>query len=204
MGKHQILQNCSLSLRLNFIFEIGQQLCHKCCFFCSNSVIKSLFLRLDQPVCMTVSIATGTSNGSCSDALTLPISDWLFHSEGGASCDWAAILSVAFFPIQNYTSDMSWVFYSLCWNWTSTVNDDVEREHKDASSLKNAYWETAKVLWKRSMWSSFFCFIEKKSYVSGMCRSEEILPILFLILFSLYISPVLPLHDKFCLWNTNS
>ncbi len=32
MGKHKILQNCSLSLRLNFIFEItneiGQQLCH--------------------------------------------------------------------------------------------------------------------------------------------------------------------------------
>ncbi len=26
------------------------------------------------------------------------------------------ILSVAFFPIQNYTSDMSWVFYSLCCN----------------------------------------------------------------------------------------
>ncbi len=56
MGKHQILQNCSLILRLNFIFEItneiGQQLDHKCCFFCSNSIIKSLFLRLDQPVCM--------------------------------------------------------------------------------------------------------------------------------------------------------
>ncbi len=84
MGKHQILQNCSLSLRLNFIFEITneirQQLCHKCCFFCSNSVIKSLFLRLDQPVRMrsvTVSIATGTSNGSCSDALTLPISSFI-------------------------------------------------------------------------------------------------------------------------------
>ncbi len=56
MGKHQILQNRSLSLRLNFIFEItneiGQQLCPKCCFFCSNSVIKSLFIRLDQPACM--------------------------------------------------------------------------------------------------------------------------------------------------------
>ncbi len=40
LGKHQILQNCSLSLRLNFIFEITneiwQQLCHKCCFFWSN------------------------------------------------------------------------------------------------------------------------------------------------------------------------
>ncbi len=56
MGKHQILQNCSLSLRLNFIFEItneiGQQLCHKCCFFCSNRILKSLFLRLHQPVRM--------------------------------------------------------------------------------------------------------------------------------------------------------
>ncbi len=91
MGKHQILQNCSLSLRLNFIFEItneiGQQLCHKCCFFYSNSVIKSLFLRLDQPVrvrsperrlrALTVSIATGTSNGSCSDALTLAIGSFI-------------------------------------------------------------------------------------------------------------------------------
>ncbi len=59
-------------------FKFVQQLsflsvCPKCCFFCSNSIIKSLFLRLDQPVRMrsperiralTVSIATGTSNGS--------------------------------------------------------------------------------------------------------------------------------------------
>ncbi len=48
MGKHQILQNCSLSLRLNFIFEItneiGQQLCHKCCFFSSNSVYYTYLL----------------------------------------------------------------------------------------------------------------------------------------------------------------
>ncbi len=51
---------------------------------------------------------------SCSDMLSLQNSDWLFHSEGRASCDWAAMLSVAFFPIQNNTSDMSWVFYSLC------------------------------------------------------------------------------------------
>ncbi len=62
---------------------------------------------------MRISIATWTSNGSCSDALSLPISDWLFHSEGRASCDRAAILSVAIFPIQNYTSDTSWVFPSL-------------------------------------------------------------------------------------------
>ncbi len=72
---------------------------------------------------LTVSIATRTSNGSCSDALTLLISDWLFGQggEGGASCDWAAILSVAFFPIQNYTSDTSWVFYSL-WYYATAGN----------------------------------------------------------------------------------
>ncbi len=28
---------------------------------------------------LTVSIATGTSNDSCSDELTLPIRDWLFY-----------------------------------------------------------------------------------------------------------------------------
>ncbi len=87
MEKHKILPNCSLNLPLNVTFEITndirQQLYHKCCFFCSNSVIKSLFLRRDQP-------------------------------EGGASCDWSAILSVTLFPIQNYTSDTSCVFYSLC------------------------------------------------------------------------------------------
>ncbi len=68
MGKHQILQNCSLSLRLNFIFEItneiGQQLCHKCCFFCSNSVIKSLFIRLNQPVRMRSARHT-SQNADC-------------------------------------------------------------------------------------------------------------------------------------------
>ncbi len=39
-------------LLFNITNEIGQQLCHKCCFFCSNSVIKSLFFRLDLPVRM--------------------------------------------------------------------------------------------------------------------------------------------------------
>ncbi len=91
--------------------------------FAQIAIIKSVFLKLDRSACavlsvrlraLTVSIATGTSNGSCSDALTLPISYWLFNSGGGASWDWAAILSVAFSPIQNHTSDMSWVFYSLC------------------------------------------------------------------------------------------
>uniref|UniRef100_A0A673H8W9 Myosin-11-like n=1 Tax=Sinocyclocheilus rhinocerous TaxID=307959 RepID=A0A673H8W9_9TELE len=59
--------------------------------------VTSLKSKLRYPVLMrstkralrtlTVSIATRTSNGSCSDTLTLQISDWLFHSEGGAFCD---------------------------------------------------------------------------------------------------------------------
>ncbi len=43
------------------------------------------------------------------------------------------------------------------WNWwTSTVDDDVEREHKDTRSLKNAYWETALVILK-TLISLFRC-----------------------------------------------
>ncbi len=62
---------------------------------------------------LTVSIATwDTSNGSCSEVLASSIIDWLFCSEGGASFDRVAILSIAFFPIQN-TSDTSWIFYNL-------------------------------------------------------------------------------------------
>ncbi len=49
---------------------------------------------------LNVSIETRTSNCSCSDALTLLISDWLFCSEGGASFDRVAILSLAFFSIR--------------------------------------------------------------------------------------------------------
>ncbi len=110
----------SKSLRFHFIFEITNeigQLCYKCCFFCSNSIVKAYFSGwISRCTCavlnarlraLIVSIATATYNGSCSDTLTLPINHWLFHSEGGASCDRAAILRVAFFPIQNYTSDMS-------------------------------------------------------------------------------------------------
>jgi len=98
----------------------------KCCRKISITEIialKSLFSRLDLPVCMrarlrtlAVSIATGTSNSSCSDALILPIKDWLFYSKGRASFNRAAILNIAFFPIQNYMSDtcILWVHPKLC------------------------------------------------------------------------------------------
>ncbi len=52
MGKHTILQNCSLKLKLHIWNHQWNPMCHKCCFFCSNSVINGLFLRVDQPVCM--------------------------------------------------------------------------------------------------------------------------------------------------------
>ncbi len=77
------------------------------CLFSSNSIIKSVLFRLDHPVRMRrprctsqnadFSIATGTSNGICNDALTLSISNWLFYSESGASFYRSAILSVAFY-----------------------------------------------------------------------------------------------------------
>ncbi len=35
-----------------------------------------------------------------------------------AQKDRVAIFIVTFFPIQNYTSDTSWVFHSLCLNYT--------------------------------------------------------------------------------------
>ncbi len=45
------------------------------------------------------------------------------------------------------------------WNWTLMVNDDVEREHKDARSLKNAYWETASDLFSSWMNQCFKCWM---------------------------------------------
>ncbi len=108
MGK--ILQNCSLSLQLNFIFEITNEigLYHKFCFFCSNGIIKSLFFRLDQPACMhspegASQSATRTSNGSCSEVLTLSIGSFIQKAELPA-------IEHCIFPIQNYTSDVSLVY----------------------------------------------------------------------------------------------
>ncbi len=65
MGKNLILQNCSLSLQLNFIFEIPkeiwQQQSHKCCFFRLNGVIKLVFQARSASA---HAIATGTSNAA--------------------------------------------------------------------------------------------------------------------------------------------
>ncbi len=114
MGKHQILQNGLPSLRLNFIFKITNKIWQHACFEATSQcecAVLSVRLRM-----LTVSIATGASKSSYSDAMTLPIGDWLFYSEGGASFDRAAILRVAFLPIQNYMSGTSWgiLDFTLC------------------------------------------------------------------------------------------
>lgn len=62
---------------------------------------------------LTVSIAAGTAS-SWSDAMTLQMSDWLYYSEDIVFVDRVAILGIAFFPVQNYTSDTSCVF---CIHW---------------------------------------------------------------------------------------
>ncbi len=69
MGKHQISH-----FIIEIIGEIWQQLYHKCCLFCTNSVKKSLFLRLDRPRCMSSPRRTSPRR-------------WLF-------------LSTAFFPLE--------------------------------------------------------------------------------------------------------
>lgn len=93
-----------------------KQQSHNCC---SNSLKKSLFpLKTSKCACavlcprlkmLTVSIATGTYNDSCSDAMTLPISDGLFYSKGGTSFVKLPHCALHFFSIQNYTSDTSWI-----------------------------------------------------------------------------------------------
>ncbi len=47
-GNCQIVQNCSPTLGLNFIFDITNeiwQLSHKSCLFCSNSVTKKVIIQ---------------------------------------------------------------------------------------------------------------------------------------------------------------
>ncbi len=46
----------------------------------SNALMTAHVQLLVQP---QVSMGTGASNGRCSDAMTLPINNWLFHLEGG-------------------------------------------------------------------------------------------------------------------------
>ncbi len=42
---------------------------------------------------------TGASNGCCSDAVTIPISDWLFHLEGGTIPPYCALQFLPFIRI---------------------------------------------------------------------------------------------------------
>ncbi len=53
----------------------------------------------------TLSVAVGASDGSCSDAMTLTIADWLFHAEGGT---YSAILHVAVSHLHSNACGPSW------------------------------------------------------------------------------------------------
>ncbi len=44
-------------------------------------------------------MGTGASNGRCSDAMTLPINDWLFHLEGGTILPYCALQFLPFISI---------------------------------------------------------------------------------------------------------
>jgi len=60
-----------------FIFQAG-----------AACAVRSAHLRA-----LTYSISTGASKGSCSDAITVPIGDWLFYLEGGT---YSAIKSMVY------------------------------------------------------------------------------------------------------------
>ncbi len=45
-------------------------------------------------------MGTRASNGGCSDAMTLPISDWLFHLEGGTIQPYCALQFLPFLSIR--------------------------------------------------------------------------------------------------------
>ncbi len=53
----------------------------------------------------TLSVTVGASDGSCSDAMTLTIADWLFHAEGGT---YSAILHVAVSHLHSNACGPSW------------------------------------------------------------------------------------------------
>ncbi len=138
MGESWNLKNFSLNSRLNYIFQISNkiwkknELSHECCFLCSNNVKKSLFFRQDQPMRMRsfnalmtahaqllvqpqVSMGTGASNGRCSDAMTLPINDWLFHLEGGTIPPYCALQFFPFISIGVNRLCISIVFVITHW-----------------------------------------------------------------------------------------
>ncbi len=63
---------------------------------CYNALVTVHAHRLVQP---QVSMGTRASNGGCSDAVTLSISDWLFHLEGGTILPYCALQFLPFISI---------------------------------------------------------------------------------------------------------
>lgn len=99
--------------QLNNIFQISNRIWHKlsykCFFFCSNSITKDLYFRLDQlrhmcsPNCVFPDTDCFYSNRSLQQQL-----QWCddFRND-------SAILCIALFPIHSNMSE-TWYFWSLC------------------------------------------------------------------------------------------
>jgi len=83
MGETWNLQNCFLNTQLNKISNQQQNRINVVSY--AQIALNKRIFWLDQPVCMQskqesqVYLGTGASNGSFSDAMTLPINDWLFY-----------------------------------------------------------------------------------------------------------------------------
>ncbi len=117
----------SQKLLLNFKSATKSEInCRINCYLCSKSVKKAIFFRLDKAMRMCshkreslVFMGTGASNSSCIDAMTLPISDWLFHLEGGTYSTTLCIEVSPILPSNRNEQSLYIVFGFLFLHWQS-------------------------------------------------------------------------------------
>jgi len=103
---------------------------------------------------LPVSIATGASNGSCSDAMTLLINDWLFHSEGGAYSSYWVLHILPF--ISNRSAPSSYIF-----GWTVQSFRIIRCEPDQLIRWKDQIQKNDRFMYKSallfSLWFRFIC-----------------------------------------------
>ncbi len=72
-------------------------------------------------------MGTGASNSHCTDAMNLPISDWLFHLEGGTIPSYCALQFLPCISIRVNRLCISIVFGSTDWlSWWLTSSSEVQ------------------------------------------------------------------------------